>query len=56
MRLSAAVPESRIGPNSPTAAPETVEAMALSRLQSEIAAELDAMLPSILDKAFEGGL
>lgn len=29
---------------------------ALKRLQAETAAELDAMLPSILDKAFQGGL
>jgi len=27
---------------------------ALARLQSETAAELDALLPSILDKAFKG--
>jgi type I restriction enzyme S subunit len=29
---------------------------ALTRLQSETAAELDALLPSILDKAFKGEL
>jgi type I restriction enzyme S subunit len=29
---------------------------ALTRLQSETAAELDALLPSILDKAFRGEL
>ena len=29
---------------------------ALARLQSETAAELDALLPSILDKAFKGEL
>ena len=29
---------------------------ALARLQSETAAELDALLPSILDKAFKGKL
>jgi len=29
---------------------------ALERLQSETAAELDALLPSILDKAFNGEL
>jgi hypothetical protein len=28
----------------------------LARLQSETAAELDALLPSILDKAFKGEL
>jgi hypothetical protein len=28
----------------------------LNRLQSETAAELDALLPSILDKAFKGEL
>jgi hypothetical protein len=28
----------------------------LKRLQAEIAAELDALLPSILDKAFKGEL
>jgi hypothetical protein len=28
----------------------------LKRLQAETAAELDALLPSILDKAFKGGL
>jgi type I restriction enzyme S subunit len=29
---------------------------ALKRLQAEIAAELDALLPAILDKAFKGKL
>jgi hypothetical protein len=29
---------------------------ALKRLQAEIAAELDALLPAILDKAFKGEL
>jgi type I restriction enzyme, S subunit len=29
---------------------------ALARLQSETAAELDALLPSILDRAFKGEL
>jgi type I site-specific restriction endonuclease len=29
---------------------------ALQRLQTEIAAELDALLPSILDRAFKGQL
>ena len=29
---------------------------ALKRLQAETAAELDALLPSILDKAFKGEL
>ena len=29
---------------------------ALARLQSETAAELDALLPSVLDKAFKGEL
>jgi type I restriction enzyme S subunit len=29
---------------------------ALARLQSETAAELDALLPSLLDKAFKGEL
>jgi len=29
---------------------------ALARLQSETAAELDALLPSVLDKAFKGKL
>jgi len=33
-----------------------VEADALKRLQAETAAELDALLPSILDKAFKGEL
>ena len=28
----------------------------LQRLQTETAAELDALLPSMLDKAFKGGL
>jgi hypothetical protein len=28
----------------------------LKKLQAETAAELDALLPSILDKAFNGGL
>jgi type I restriction enzyme, S subunit len=32
------------------------EVHALKRLQSETAAELDALLPSILDKAFKGEL
>jgi type I restriction enzyme S subunit len=32
------------------------EVDSLKRLQSETAAELDALLPSILDKAFKGGL
>ena len=32
------------------------EADELKRLQVETAAELDAMLPSILDKAFKGEL
>jgi type I restriction enzyme S subunit len=32
------------------------EAHALQRLQAETAAELDALLPSILDKAFKGEL
>ena len=32
------------------------ELAALGRLQSETAAELDALLPSILDKAFKGEL
>jgi type I restriction enzyme S subunit len=30
------------------------EVGALKRLQAETAAELDALLPAILDKAFEG--
>jgi type I restriction enzyme S subunit len=30
------------------------EVDALKRLQAEIAAELDALLPAILDKAFKG--
>ncbi len=29
---------------------------ALKRLQAETAAELDALLPAVLDKAFKGGL
>jgi hypothetical protein len=29
---------------------------ALKRLQAEIAAEIDALLPAILDKAFKGEL
>ncbi len=29
---------------------------ALKKLQAETAAELDALLPSVLDKAFKGGL
>jgi type I restriction enzyme S subunit len=33
-----------------------IEIDALKRLQSETAAELDALLPSILDKAFNGDL
>jgi type I restriction enzyme S subunit len=32
------------------------EVDALKRLQAETAAELDALLPSILDKAFKGEL
>jgi type I restriction enzyme S subunit len=32
------------------------KADALKRLQAETAAELDALLPSILDKAFRGEL
>ena len=32
------------------------EVDALNRLQAETAAELDALLPSILDKAFKGEL
>ena len=32
------------------------EVDALKRLQAEIASELDALLPSILDKAFKGEL
>ena len=32
------------------------EVDALKRLQAETAAELDALLPSILDKAFKGQL
>ena len=32
------------------------EADALKRLQAETAAELDALLPAILDKAFKGEL
>lgn len=32
------------------------EVDALKRLQSETAAELDALLPAILDKAFKGQL
>jgi type I restriction enzyme S subunit len=32
------------------------EVDALRRLQTETAAELDALIPSILDKAFKGGL
>ena len=32
------------------------EVNALKRLQSETAAELDALLPSILDRAFKGKL
>ena len=33
-----------------------VETTPLKRLQAETAAELDALLPSILDKAFKGEL
>ncbi len=33
-----------------------VKADALKRLQAETAAELDALLPSVLDKAFKGEL
>jgi hypothetical protein len=33
-----------------------VQVAALARLQSETAAELDALLPSIFDKAFKGEL
>jgi hypothetical protein len=32
------------------------QVVSLKRLQAETAAELDAMLPSILDKAFRGEL
>ena len=32
------------------------EVNAVKRLQAEIAAELDALLPAILDRAFEGKL
>jgi type I restriction enzyme S subunit len=32
------------------------EADALKRLQSETAAELDALLPALLDRAFKGEL
>ena len=32
------------------------EVDALKRLQTETAAELDALLPAILDRAFKGGL
>jgi type I restriction enzyme S subunit len=32
------------------------EVDALKRLQAEAAAELDAMLPAILDRAIKGGL
>ncbi len=32
------------------------EVDALKRLQAEIAAELDALLPAILDRAFKGEL
>ena len=35
---------------------ETVPVAALKRLQAETAAELDALLPAILDKAFKGEL
>ncbi|HME01231.1 MAG TPA: restriction endonuclease subunit S [Terriglobia bacterium] len=37
-------------------APAFEKTRALKRLQAETAAELDALLPSILDKAFKGGL
>ena len=33
-----------------------IELNALKRLQAETAAELDALLPAILDKAFKGEL
>jgi hypothetical protein len=33
-----------------------IEMDGLRRLQAETAAELDALLPSILDKAFKGAL
>ena len=38
--------------------PERLQAQvdALKRLQAETAAELDALLPSILDRAFKGEL
>jgi hypothetical protein len=36
--------------------PDLLFADALKRLQAETASELDALLPSILDKAFKGEL